>query len=48
MQELNCNRCNHKWFSRVEKPRACPACKSVYWNVPRSRPIPIKKIKGEN
>jgi predicted Zn-ribbon and HTH transcriptional regulator len=44
MQELVCNRCNHTWWSRVEKPRACPRCKTIYWNVVRSRPIPKKKV----
>lgn len=44
MSEVICNRCNYKWWSRVDEPKACPKCKSIYWNTKRSRPI-LKKSK---
>jgi hypothetical protein len=46
MEEVTCIRCNYKWYSRVPNPRACPRCKSFYWNIPRIRPQ--RKMKGEN
>lgn len=47
-QPLRCKRCRHRWRA-VTPPRACPSCKSVYWNVargtvPRGRP---KKVRPE-
>jgi DNA-directed RNA polymerase subunit RPC12/RpoP len=35
---LNCNRCQHEWYPRMEKlPVRCPECKSPYWNKKRVR-----------
>jgi hypothetical protein len=35
---LECNRCRHQWLKRTRTvPRQCPACKSTYWNKPRTR-----------
>lgn len=40
-----CIRCGHKWASRVENPKACPNCKSAYWNKTRRiKKIPIKNL----
>ena len=33
----NCLRCGHEWISRVEKPTACPRCKSYKWCVPKDK-----------
>lgn len=30
--KLKCFRCGHTWYWRVEKPAACPACKSYKWS----------------
>jgi len=36
--KLKCKRCGHEWVLRKpEKPKTCPKCRSVYWNVPRKR-----------
>ena len=35
MEELTCQRCGHKWPKRVEKPMACPRCKSYEWDEKR-------------
>ena len=32
MTKCTCKRCGHKWESRTENPKACPACKSYAWN----------------
>lgn len=31
-----CNRCGNVWEAMVLHPKACPRCKSPYWNSPRS------------
>ena len=33
--ECTCERCTHKWTSRVGDPKRCPKCKTPYWNRPR-------------
>jgi hypothetical protein len=40
-----CTRCGHEWrarkydsLGRPVKPKACAACRSVYWTEPRQRP----------
>jgi len=33
MTDKKCKRCGYKWQSRVEKPKACPACLSRKWDV---------------
>jgi len=34
--KVRCKRCGHEWFIRkAERPRTCPKCRSVYWDVPR-------------
>ncbi len=30
--KCKCMKCGHKWVSRVENPKACPACKRFDWN----------------
>ncbi|MFA5377546.1 MAG: hypothetical protein WC455_17475 [Dehalococcoidia bacterium] len=38
MNSFHCLRCNHDWTSRtsnLEKPKACPKCKSYYYDRPR-------------
>lgn len=34
-----CNRCKHKWTSKIENPGSCAniKCRSPYWNKPRIR-----------
>lgn len=41
VSEFSCERCGHKWISRLsgdETPLTCPSCRSAYWNRPRQRP----------
>lgn len=33
--ECVCERCGHKWASRVDNPIRCAKCKTPYWNRPR-------------
>ena len=35
---LECKRCGHLWFPRVDNPAQCPSCRSPYWNTLRRRP----------
>ena len=43
IEQLKCNRCNHKWWPRISIegktviPKTCASvkCKSPYWNKPR-------------
>jgi len=30
--KCKCKRCGHEWIARIEKPKACPACKQYSWN----------------
>lgn len=34
-----CDRCEHEWVPQdvTHEPKACPKCKSPYWNVPKQR-----------
>ena len=32
MNKCKCLKCNHQWIQRVNKPKACPKCKSFKWN----------------
>ena len=35
IEARKCLRCGHEWFPRqIEKPRMCPACKTVRWDQP--------------
>lgn len=27
----DCEKCDYKWVSRVDKPKQCPNCKSMKW-----------------
>lgn len=37
IRRLACLRCGHVWLPRrVERPPTCPACRSPYWDRPRS------------
>lgn len=38
--KFKCFRCGHQWESRVEKPSACPACKSYKWQTPKAKLTP--------
>ena len=35
--KCKCLKCGLEWESVVDKPRACPACKSYQWRKPRKR-----------
>jgi len=36
LQKLNCIRCGHSWFKRMDRlPKVCSKCKSPYWNKSR-------------
>jgi predicted Zn-ribbon and HTH transcriptional regulator len=36
MRKYHCERCLHDWYPRKPgKPRQCPRCKSVLWDVPK-------------
>ncbi len=37
MFKHKCKRCEHKWESKLELPKACPKCKSYYWDDERKR-----------
>ena len=39
---LVCLRCDHRWPPRVENPKRCPNCVSPYWDMPYTRPRPVK------
>jgi len=41
---MKCSRCGWTWVPRVKKPKVCPGCHSVKWNVPKS--IKEKGIKS--
>lgn len=34
MKTLTCKRCGHNWTSKLDNPKACPKCKSYYWQKP--------------
>ena len=39
IQRLECKLCHYRWFPRsTERPRICPHCKSVRWDVGRRFP----------
>jgi predicted Zn-ribbon and HTH transcriptional regulator len=41
-----CKRCGHKWLPKEEKkdkPKACPKCKSPYWDTHRRLDIAKKQ-----
>ena len=41
---FKCDRCNHEWIPRgdgEQEPKACPQCKSPYWNSPRKNAPPM-------
>lgn len=29
---FNCIKCGYKWLSNLERPKACPECKSLKWD----------------
>lgn len=33
--KLRCLRCSYTWMPRVEDVRACPKCRSIFWDKPR-------------
>ena len=33
LTEKKCSKCNYTWFAKVEKPRQCPFCKSMKWEI---------------
>lgn len=35
--QITCMRCGHIWTPRVEQVRACPKCKSPYFDVERKK-----------
>jgi predicted Zn-ribbon and HTH transcriptional regulator len=32
-----CLRCDYDWTARVKRPKQCPLCKSLKWNVPEKK-----------
>jgi hypothetical protein len=53
--EYNCERCRHKWVSRLaggKVPKVCAGCHSAYWNEPRKNKkkeqvkSPVNQVKG--
>ena len=35
-----CERCGHEWIPRGKlDPKICPACKTPYWDRPRTFPV---------
>lgn len=44
IEKLECNRCHHSWWPRINNqdktviPEVCPKCKSRYWNKERVFP----------
>lgn len=31
--KARCKRCQHEWIPRVQKPRQCPGCHTVFWDI---------------
>lgn len=44
---FTCLRCGHRWDSRVENPKACPACKSYKWETEATEKVKREPIKKE-
>lgn len=40
-----CLRCGHTWTSQLERPQACPRCKSYIWDKPRDREQPESALE---
>lgn len=40
-----CNRCGYEWLVRDanKDPVVCPACNTIYWNIPRKNKVANKK-----
>ncbi len=48
MNNQKCNKCNHEWFARVEKPKQCPKCKNyIKEEVRQLIEKDMKKIKSK-
>jgi uncharacterized protein len=39
VRRVHCYRCIYTWRARYRRPRMCPRCKSLYWNLPKVRPV---------
>ena len=37
MAKCKCKKCGLEWASVVDKPKACPSCKSYNWQIERKR-----------
>lgn len=38
MKQYRCRKCGYEWDAQIESvPKACPRCKSYYWQEPRKR-----------
>jgi predicted Zn-ribbon and HTH transcriptional regulator len=53
LKGYQCERCGHKWTPREnERPRACPKCKSTFWDLGAARKQDMAKrlagIKNED
>ena len=44
INQLTCQRCNHKWFPRSTEVVICPNCKSPYWDKKKHRISKAKKV----
>ena len=41
-----CKRCGYEWSSRTKKPKQCPRCKNLDWNITRPKGcVNFQKIK---
>jgi DNA-directed RNA polymerase subunit RPC12/RpoP len=53
IQQLECGRCFHTWWPRINKqdktlsPTVCPKCKSRYWDQERKIVYKNKTQKGD-
>lgn len=36
-KKTKCEKCEFVWTPKVKEPRACPRCKSYFWQVPRKK-----------
>lgn len=43
MKKKKCLRCGHEWVARIDKPRYCPGCRSIYWDVARIQERRMRK-----
>jgi len=42
INQVTCQRCNHKWYPRSPEVVICPKCKSPYWDKKKVRTAKTK------